>query len=139
MGRKEMGRKKIDRESLEYITSKLLWKDDIIGFQFTAGNTPLGIIKNEPLYMRCTVNKSQRSVIGDSYESELERKIEKTIFGEGHTITMEKLRNYQEQFRKLNYEVEEAEFAGIWYWFRIHCKSDEIVKHVNNLKENFII
>lgn len=134
-----MGKKKIDKESLEHLVSKLLHKEDIIGFQFTAGNAPSGIMENRPLFMHCSISKSRSSVVIDGVESYLAEKIGESIFGKSHTVTMEKLRDYQDQFRKLNYEVEEGEFVGKWYWFRISCRHDEILNHVRNLKENLLV
>lgn len=89
--------------------------------------------------MSCSINKSRSSVVIDVVESRVKDKIEEIIFGNNHIIVMEKLRDYQEQFKTLGYEVEEAEFAGQWYWFRVHCKYDEIIKHVNRIKENLIV
>lgn len=134
-----MGRKKIDKESLEYLIDNLFHKDDIIGFQFTAGNTPLGIKENRPLDMHFSLNKSKSSVVIDCAETVISEKITQTIFGLNHTISMDKLRDYQKQFIEMGYEVEECEFAGMWYWFRVHCEHGDILKHVNRIKENLIV
>jgi hypothetical protein len=134
-----MGRKKVDKDSLEWMVSNLFHKEDIIGFQFTAGNTPLGIKENRPLEMYCSINKSRSTVVIDGVEYALADKISEHIFGKGHTIDMDKLRDYQKQFRDLGYEVEEGEYAGNWYWFRVKCKHDEILDHVKRLKESLVI
>jgi hypothetical protein len=135
-----MGRKKVDKDSMEWKANNLFHKEDIIGFQFTAGNTPLGVMEDEPLEMHCVINKSRSTVVIDGVEFGLAEKISEYIFGKDHTIDMEKLRDYQRQFRDLGYEVEEdADFAGEWYWFRVKCKHDEILEHVKRLKDNLII
>ena len=134
-----MGRKKIDKESLEYLTPKLFHKDIITGFQFTAGNSPLGIKENRPLQMYCSINKSQSNSVIDGLEGGVGEKISEYIFGKNHTVSLDKIRDYQKQFRDLGYEVEEADFVGQWYWFRVKCKWDEIINHVNILKEKIVI
>ncbi len=135
-----MGRKKNDNKTVEYLAKNLFHKDLITGFQFTAGNTPLGITEKEPLTMYCSLNKSRDSVVIDCSESELKEKIAIEIFNEEeHEISMKQLRSLQKQFKKLGYEVEEGNFLGIWYWFRIHCKAEEIPYHVERLKSNLKI
>ncbi len=134
-----MGRKKIDRTTLEYLTKNLFHKDSIVGFQFTAGNTPLGIIEDRPLEMRCTLNKSRDSVVIDCSEGSVREAITSEIFGvkKPPVITMDELRQLQARFRELDYEVEEApSFVGEWYWFRIKCSYDQIPYHAKFLKEN---
>jgi hypothetical protein len=134
-----MGRKKIDKTSIEYLTNNLFHKDDIIGFQFTAGNTPLGIKENRPLDLSCHLNKDKSSVVIDCSEGDLEKAITCEIFKNvqnEYEVSLDKIRDLQIQFKNLGYEVEEDDFAGYWYWFRVNCKSDEIPKHVNNLKNN---
>ena len=135
-----MGRKKVEKDSFEWMASNLFHKEDIIGFQFTAGNTPLGIKENRPLEMSGHINKTKTSVVIDGVEYALADKISEHIFGKDHTIDMVKLRDYQKQFRDLGYEVEEnSDFAGEWYWFRVKCKHDEILDHVKRLKESLVI
>lgn len=137
---KDMGRKKIDKDTIEYISNNLFHKDTTTGFQFTSGNTPLGLQENRPLTMSCSVNY-ERSVVIDYSVGELESKIE-SEFGLGYNgkkFTLEKIKDLQEQFRSLGYEVEEGEFVGHWYWFRIKCKPEEIPFHVQRLKENLVM
>ncbi len=135
-----MGRKKIDKTSIEYLANHLFHKDTTTGFQFTAGNTPLGIKENRPLTMSCSINKSRDSVVIDCSEYELKKKIAIEIFKEEEKeISMEQLRDLQNQFKELGYEVEECEFVGQWYWFRVKCKPAEIPYHVERLKTNLKI
>ncbi len=137
----KMGRKKIDKTSIEYLANHLFHKDSITGFQFTAGNTPLGIKENRILTMYCSLNKSRdNGHVIDCSESELKEKIAIEIFKEEEKeISMEQLRDFQKQFKELGYEVEECEFVGQWYWFRVHCKPEEIPFHVERLKSNLKI
>lgn len=135
-----MGRKKVDKDSIEYLVTRLFYGDNIIGFQFTAGNTPLGIIEKRPLQMSCSINRSSRSLaVIDSVEYALAKKIEEAIFGKDSEISMKTLKSYKEQFKDLGYEVEEGTFVGEWYWFRVHCKCEEIMFHVNRIKHNLVL
>lgn len=137
-----MGRNKINKESLSYRISKLFYKNILKGFQFTAGNTSLGIKENRALTMSCSLifDEGKSSAVIDGQELDVAEKIEIEVFGiRDPVISMEQLRRLQQQFRNLNYEVEEAEFAGYWYWFRIYCTPDEILNRINNLKENIKI
>ena len=140
-----MGRKKVDKESLEYLVSQLFHRDKIIGFQFTAGRTPRAIADGDDLYFSASLNKNTQepSCVVDCYESEVEIKILQIVFPkknfgkyEHNGISFDEMRSLQEQFRKLDFEVDESKFMGEWYWFRIYCNVDEIVKYVNILKEN---
>lgn len=132
--------KKKNKNSINSLANELFYKDEFKGFQFTAGNTPFGVEENRPLEMSCSLNFRDKSVVIDFSETDLKDLIEKEVFGNNHYIvSLEKLRDLQEQFRKLDYEVEEAEMMGIWYWFRVHCKPEEIEYHVNRLKDNLIL
>lgn len=132
-----MGRKKIDKTTLEYMINHLFRKNDLIGFQFTAGNTPLGLKEKRPLYMSCSLNFSRSSVVIDCMETDVRRKITSEIFNtEKYIVTKKMIKELQKQFKELGYEVHEAKFAGYWYSFIVHCTADEIIGHVNNLKSN---
>ncbi len=132
-------KKKKDKESLEYLISDCFYYKDITGFQFTAGNTPLGIKQNRPMKMHCSLNYPH-SVVIDCSIGDIEKKLITLIFGrEEFGVDLEKIRDLQEQFTKLGYEVEEAEFAGVWYWFRVKCTADEIISHAEQLKNNLIL
>lgn len=134
-----MGRKKVDKTSVEYLSKNLFHKKDIVGFQFTAGETPLGIKENRQLTMSCSLNKSRSSVVIDCSEWDLKRKIETEVFGmEEFPVDKKSIKDLQKQFRDLGYEVEEASYAGYWYWFRVKCTAEEIPMHVNILKEKIV-
>lgn len=134
-------RKKVDKDSIEYISKNLFHAEKIIGFQFTVGNTPLGVIEKRPYEIHCSLNKSGGGdVVIDCSEGYLAEKISIEIFGEkDKEITDEQLKLMQEQFKKLDYEVESGEFVGIWHWFRVKCLNTEIPLHVNVLKTNIKI
>jgi hypothetical protein len=134
-----MGRKKVDKESIEYLVSKIFDKEDITGFQLTTGSAPAGIEENRPMEMCFTITGTTKGVFTDPNEFKVEKNIQQTIFGETTKIPLEKIKGYQKQFKELGYEVEEGNFVGKWYWFRIHCRHDEIITHVKNLKDNFIV
>ncbi len=134
-------RKKVDKESIEYISKHLFHADKIIGFQFTVGNTPLGVIEKRPYEIHCSLNKSGGgNVVIDCSEGYLAERISVEVFGKkDKEITKEQLKSMQKQFKKLNYEVESGEFAGEWHWFRIACNNTEILNHVEILKNNIKI
>ena len=135
-----MGRKKIDKNTIEYISQHLRYKDDVFGFQFTLGNTPLGIKENRPLTISCSINKNRSYVVIDCSEFDLCDKIEEEIFGmKDKEISVEQLGMLQQQFKDLGYEVDGAKFAGIWHWLIIKCTYLEIPQHVQKLKENIKI
>lgn len=133
---------KVDKNSLEYIVSKLLYKDIIDGFQFTIGKTPRALKMNEPFTLDLSLNKTgDFGVVADSFE----RKVESLVFDEFFPgecngdleVSKEQLKSLQEQFKSLGYEVESAtNFVGEWHWIRVNCKYDEIISHMNNIKEN---
>lgn len=50
-------------------------------------------------------------------------------------VSKEAIKNLQDIFRRLGYEVEEANYAGEWKWFRVHCKPEEVKSNVERLTE----
>jgi hypothetical protein len=135
-----MGRKKIDKESISYLIKQLWRKDMVIGFQFTAGRTPRAISENENYGFSFSLNFSESSHLPDFSNGPLEEKIMQTFFPEYHRysrleITSKAMTRLREIWNELGYEVDGAEYAGEWSWFRVKCKFDEIENHVNILKE----
>ncbi len=130
-----MGKRK---KSLEKLIKDLFHKNIFEGFQFTAGNTPLGIKENRPLVLTCSLNFSKQSVVID-YQAEkaVANQIINEIFGnEEYSVDLNMIKSLQKQFNEMQYEVEEADYAGYWYWFRVKCSVDEILFHVNKIKNN---
>ena len=138
-----MARKKIDKTTIEYLSKNLFHKDGLIGFQFTAGRTPRAIDENEECSLSISLRfkEGKGNVVIDGSESVLEEKIMKEFFPNymrynRFKISKNALSRLEEIFRKLNYEVDGTNnFAGEWFWFRVFCKNDEIMGHVNILKE----
>ena len=134
-----MGRKKLDKSTLEYMIPHLFHKENLTGFQFTAGNTPLGITENRPLDLTAHLifNEQKGNVVIDGLEWSVRDKIMEEVFSvKEFEIDKQGIKKLQEQFKKLGYEVEEADFAGYWYWFRVKCTPETLIEHVNNLKTN---
>lgn len=133
-------RKKIQEKSI-----RLFDKDNITGFQFTAGRTPLSVQNNDPFHFGITFNKNRQTYCFDSSEDKLKEKIFKTIFpdlgdqdymGNPNGLTKVQIESLKIQFKELGYEIEEAMITGEWYWFRVPCTVDLIEHHVNILKDN---
>lgn len=135
-----MSRKKIDKESINDLLNNLFYKEGFKGFQFTSGNTPLGVKENRPLNVKVSLRIENKSnVVIDVLESYLEKKIYEYIFPENYTLTKEKIEYLTEKFKELNYETENTDvgyYAGEWYWFRVYCNIDEVENHLKILKEN---
>ena len=140
-----MGRKKIDKNSIEYLANNLFHKDKFLGFQFTVGRTPKEEIDKKPYYLSCSLNKDGRSVVIDCSESVLEDKIIEAIFPNLDAknasiiqieVDTEYIKYLVKTFEKLELEYESAKFAGEWFWFRVKCAPDEVTKYVQLLKEN---
>ncbi len=137
-----MGRKKIDKTTIEYISKNLFHKDGLIGFQFTAGRTPRAIYENEPFSLHLSLNfdESKGGVVIDCSETTLKHKIMLEFFPKYPqygilAINPKGIENLTKLFNELGYQTENAETVGEWYWFRVRCKNDEIMGHVNILKE----
>lgn len=135
-----MGRKKINKDSIEYISRNLFYKPNFVGFQFTAGRTPRAILNNEDYTFGCSLNfdETKGSTVIDGTEMRLEELIFKKIFPDKQQyseITKEELASLREKWINLNYEYDYTdEYAGEWHWFRIKCSIDDlpnIVKSIN--------
>lgn len=136
-----MGRKKIDKTTIEYYSNNLFHKDRLVGFQFTAGRTPRAIYENEPYSLHLSLNfSSESNVVIDCSESTLEDMIMKEFFPAYQkygilAINPKGIANLTKLFKELGHQTENAETVGEWYWFRVRCKNDEIKGHVDILKE----
>ena len=132
-----MGRKTVDKTSLEYLCKKLFFKDTIIGFQYTISH------RDMRLFVSLTKSKSCSSVI-DGVESGVTDKIGIDTFGTSDwgfscyskNVTQEQIDSLISQFESLGYETETVDTVGKWTWLRVPCKTDEIVKQVENIKNN---
>jgi hypothetical protein len=136
-----MGRPKIDKESIDYISNHLFYKDILEGFQFTAGRTVREVSENEPFNLNLSLNFSkEQGVVIDCAESELKEKMMNAIFPKfkhlyRFNISEDAITRLGEIFNELGYEIDGAEFVGEWFWFRVYCPAEDISHHVNVLKK----
>lgn len=124
---------------LKKLLKDFFYKEDITGFQFTAGRTPRAIAENEKYYTVASLN-FPRSVVIDGSESDIEEILEIDGLGEKRPeYTIEQVKSIGDQFTKFGYEYESGEHVGEWHWFRVKCTWDEIPKHLQFLKENLSV
>lgn len=139
-----MGRKKIDKSTLEYYLSKLFRPQEIIGFQYTI---PGNVGTNKQIFVSLNSTGSGSCVI-DGVKSSVEDSIGKRTFPDlpngncgcwSKIVTEEQILSLLEQFSKLGYETESSTMHGGYHWIRIKCNCDEIVYHCENIKNNIKI
>jgi hypothetical protein len=139
-----MGRKKIDKTTLEYNLSKLFRPNEIIGFQYTF---PGNVGTNKQIFVSLNSEGSGLCVI-DGVKFAVEESIGNKTFPDlpngncscwSKIVTEEQISSLLYQFSKLGYEVESSEMYGGYHWIRIKCTYDEIVYHCDNIKNNIKI